>query len=226
MTHKGVTHQLGTSGFLYKSNKLMYDKATQSLWNTIEGKPVLGPLVGKEIELDVFPIVTTTWGEWKSLHPQTKVLSLNTGYNRDYDEGAAYHDYFATDELMFPVPELDKSLKNKDEVLIIRSEGFREDPLAVSNKYLKKEKWHQNKIGDTNVIVLGDDSGAARIYDRKSYSFDSFIKGSLVGSSGEEWEQSPTKLTGPNGEVLERLPSHNMFWFAWYNTYPEARLVK
>lgn len=226
MTHEGVLHQLGTSGFLYKSNKLMYDQATQSLWNTIEGKPVMGPLVGKGIELDVFPIVTTTWGEWKQLHPETKVLSLNTGHNRDYDEGAAYREYFATDELMFPVPELDKSLFNKDEVLITRTEGFRDDPLAISIKYLKKKKWHQNKIGDTNILVLADKSGASRVYDRKSFSFDSFKKGKLVDSNGKTWNQTLDNVVGPNGEVLEQLPSHNMFWFAWYNTYPEARLIK
>ncbi|MEL6916360.1 MAG: DUF3179 domain-containing (seleno)protein, partial [Bacteroidota bacterium] len=42
--HKGINHQLGTSGFLYRSNKLMYDKATQTLWSTLEGEPVIGPL--------------------------------------------------------------------------------------------------------------------------------------------------------------------------------------
>ncbi|MEP1140266.1 MAG: DUF3179 domain-containing (seleno)protein [Balneola sp.] len=56
--HEGVNHEIGTSGFLYRSNKLMYDKATQSLWNTLQGKPVVGPLVGKGIRLEhlsVFP---------------------------------------------------------------------------------------------------------------------------------------------------------------------------
>jgi hypothetical protein len=226
ISHEGVTHQLGTSGFLYKSNKLMYDKATQSLWNTIEGKPVMGPLVGKGIELDVFPIVTTNWGEWKELHPQTKVLSLKTGHNRDYDEGAAYREYFATDELMFPVPIQNRSLKNKDEVLITRSEGFRNDPLAISVKYLKKKKWHQDKIDGTNIIVLADKSGAVRVYDRKSFTFDSFKKEKLIDSNGQLWTQTIEHLQGPNGEILEQLPAHNMFWFAWHNTYPEARLIK
>ena len=43
-TRNGVDHELGTSGFLFRSNKLMYDRATQSLWNTLWGKPVIGPL--------------------------------------------------------------------------------------------------------------------------------------------------------------------------------------
>ena len=113
----GVNHEIGTSGFLYRSNKLMYDKATQSLWNTLWGEPVIGKLVGKNIKLDRMSIVTSTWGEWKKRHPNTKVLSIDTGYRRDYGEGVAYREYFATDDLMFSVPKLDKRLKNKDEVL-------------------------------------------------------------------------------------------------------------
>ncbi len=226
MKHGETVHQLGTSGFLYKSNKLMYDKATQSLWNTIEGKPVLGPLVDKGIELEVLPIVTTTWGNWKKTHPDTKVLSLNTGYDRDYSEGAAYGEYFATDKLMFPVPALDSVLQNKDEVLIIRTEGYKEDPLAISIRYLKKKKWYKGKIGNTNFIVLADKSGTARVYNSQMVSFKTYKKGKLIDTSNQEWKVSHDELRGPNGRVLNRLASHNIFWFAWYNTYPETRLVK
>ena len=114
--HEGVHHRLGTSGFLYRSNKLMYDRDTQSLWSTMVGAPVVGPLAGKGIALESGPVVTTSWGEWRRRHPGTRVLSLDTGHRRDYAEGAAYRDYFATDALMFSVPVLDTRLKNKDEV--------------------------------------------------------------------------------------------------------------
>ena len=87
--HEGVHLQLGTSGFLYRSNKLMFDQATQSLWSTMQGTPVVGPLAGKGIVLARGSVVTTTWGEWRRRHPETRVLSLNTGYQRDYAEGAA-----------------------------------------------------------------------------------------------------------------------------------------
>jgi len=57
-------------------------------------------------------VVTTTWGEWRRDHPSTTVLSLDTGYERNYAEGAAYRDYFATDRLMFEVPTSDTRLKH------------------------------------------------------------------------------------------------------------------
>ena len=224
--HNGVQHDLGTSGFLYKSNKLMYDNATQSLWNTIEGKPVLGPLYDSDIELEVRPIVTTTWGEWKKIHPDTKVLSLDTGHNRDYGEGVAYQNYFNNDDLMFPVPLSNNKLKNKDEVLIIRTEGHREDPQAISIKYLKKKQWHQGNINKVPYIVLADKSGAARVFERDGIEFKSFKKNKLIDVDGNEWQVSHDKLVGPDNKTLYRHPSHNTFWFAWFNTYPNTRLIK
>lgn len=69
---------MGTSGFLYRSNKLMYDQATQSLWNTMTGIPVVGTLVGQGIQLPRLPgLVTTTWGEWKKRHDQIDNFSSN-----------------------------------------------------------------------------------------------------------------------------------------------------
>ena len=70
-TIDGVHHELGTSGFLYRSNKLMYDAATKSLWSTLTGTPVMGSLVGKGIVLKPLFLVTTTWGEWRKRHPET-----------------------------------------------------------------------------------------------------------------------------------------------------------
>jgi len=112
-TADGVTHDFGTSGFLYRSNKLMYDRATNSLWVTLLGKPVIGPLAETDVTLKHRSVVTTTWGEWKRRHPETQVLSLDTGHQRVYSEGVAYQEYFATDNLMFNVPNLDERLKNK-----------------------------------------------------------------------------------------------------------------
>ena len=109
----------GTSGLLFRSNKLMFDEETRSLWNTFEGVPVVGSLVGSGIRLRHRSVVTTTWGEWRRMHPGTTVLSLDTGHQLDYSEGSAYRDYFSHDDLWFSVPELDDRLGNKDEVLVM-----------------------------------------------------------------------------------------------------------
>jgi hypothetical protein len=120
----------GTSGLLYQSSKLMFDEGTSSLWSTLQGEPVIGRLANSGVTLNFQPVVTTTWGEWRMDYPHTTVLSLHTGYSRDYGEGVAYHDYFASEQLMFQVSQTDSRLRNKDEVLAIRLPGKR--PLAFS----------------------------------------------------------------------------------------------
>jgi hypothetical protein len=114
----GRSFHFGTSGLLYRSNKLMFDEETSSLWSTFEGVPVVGSLVGSGVRLQLHAVVTTTWKEWRTEHPDTRVLSLDTGYTRDYSEGAAYRDYFSTDRLMFQVSKIDARLRNKAEVLL------------------------------------------------------------------------------------------------------------
>ena len=222
----GINHEMGTSGFLYRSNKLMYDKETQTLWNTLWGKPVIGKLADENIELERMSIVTTTWGEWRKRHPDTKVLSLDTGYARDYDEGAAYKEYFATDDLMFTVPKLDKRLKNKDEVLGLIFSQHPNMPLAISSKFLLKRRLYQDKVEDLEFVVLTDRSGAARVYESKGIKFiDWDQKNTVIDSKGKKWLFSETRLLSPEGDELFRLPSHNAFWFGWYSAYSNTRLV-
>ena len=224
---KGLSHEVGTSGFLYRSNKLMYDKTTQSMWNTIKGEPVLGPLVGKDIVLQHQSVVTTTWGEWKRRHPKTKVLSLDTGHRRNYDEGVAYHDYFATDRLMFNTPYNDVRLKNKDEVLALRFKSNPREQLAISADYLKDNPVYMDKLGSQNVLVLTDTTGANRVYDPKGMTFKSFDGDrTAVDSTGKKWTLSESKLVSADGAILKRLPYNRAFWFGWHATYPNSRLVK
>jgi len=222
----GKNYNLGTSGFLYRSNKLMYDRATQSLWNTIEGKPVIGPLINADIELNSHSVVTTTWGEWKKLHPSTQVLSLDTGHRRNYDEGNAYNEYFSTDDLMFNVPELDDRLLNKDEVLIVRVNDYQKDPLAISAKFLSKNPVHHNQIRDSKFVVLTDKSGGNRVYESKDHTFEKMQDGWVRDADGITWKIEEEELTASDGRILKRLPYHRIFWFAWYNTYKNTRLVK
>lgn len=226
MVHEGITHNLGTSGFLYRSNKLMYDEATQSLWSTIEGQPVVGELINKGIALETFPVITTTWKEWNATHPQTKVLSLDTGHDRDYSEGAAYREYYATDQLMFPVPESNFKLGNKSEVLIIRAANYQQDPLAISISYLKRKGLYQGEISGIPFVVITEKNGASRVYERKEFQFESYKKKVLRDKQENTWKITGNALSNGDGATLKRIPSHNIFWFAWYNAYPKTRLVK
>ena len=220
---EGVHHELGTSGFLYRSNKVMYDHKTKSMWSTLKGEPVAGPLVGKGIKLKREYLVTSTWGEWKKRHPDTTVLSLKTGHRRDYGEGVAYREYFGTDKLMFTVPEIDKRLLNKDEVLALRNE---KQQLAMSVKFLAKKSVHHDSLGDTKIVVLADSDGTSRAYDSGAITFKSWNGVDLAtDSQSRQWQVLEDKLVH-EGQELKRMPSHNAFWFGWVSQFPDTRLVK
>ena len=222
----GEHHELGTSGFLFRSNKLMYDHPTRSLWSTLSGGPVVGPLAGQEMELDPLFVVTTTWGEWRR-HPGTKVLSIDTGHERDYSEGAAYRDYFGTDELMFAVPRLDRRLNNKDEVFALRFPEVPDEQLAISVEFLARETVHHDSLGEVDLIVLTDPSGASRAYETRGRRFDRWDgQDGVRDESGDRWTLSESELSIRGRPSLRRLPGHRAFWFGWYAQYPDTRLVR
>ena len=225
--HGGVNHALGTSGFLYRSNKLMYDQATQSLWSTMRGAPVVGPLAGKGIVLERGAVVTTTWDEWRRRHPETLVLSLETGHWRDYSEGAAYRDYFATDELMFTVPVLDTRLKNKDEVFTVLLARHPEAPLAISAEFLAQTPVHHDAIEDTSLVVFTDPSGANRAFASEDVTFIRYDGDrSVEDGSGMLWTMDEHGLVADDGRMLPRIPAQRALWFGWHAAFPNTRLVQ
>ncbi len=221
-----VQYELGTSGFLYRSSKLMYDRDTKSLWSTLTGEPVVGPLVGKGIKLKHHPVVTTTWGQWRTRHPQTTVLSLETGHDRDYGEGVAYNKYFATDKIKYGVPKIDNRLKNKEEVLALGFDDVPDKQLAISAEFLTRNPVHHDQIGDRHFVVITDATGANRVYETADTKFASVTANEVIDSDGGRWALSEKELSGPSGQSLARLPAHRAFWFGWYSTYPQTRLVK
>ncbi len=101
MYSRNVNNQeftFGVSGLLYKANVLMYDRQTESLWSQAKRQAVAGPMTGAK--LAVLPSVLTSWEKWVKRHPDTMVLSLDTGYNRDYDSDP-YASYYKSSRGFF-----------------------------------------------------------------------------------------------------------------------------
>ena len=201
----------------------MYDKATQSLWNTLRGRPVIGSLVGKGIVLKRRSVVTTTWGAWRMRHPNTTVLSPDTGHVRDYGEGVAYRDYFATDRLMFNVAPIDRRLANKAEVLGLI---FGDKALAIDVAFLRKNPIHHGTWAGRRFVVLTDKSGAARVYAAPAKPVTEWDGANIVrDASGQTWMLHEDRLQSSSGTKLSRLPQHRAFWFGWFAAFPKTELV-
>lgn len=116
----GRALQFGVSGLLYNSDVLMYDRQTQSLWSQIKARAVTGPMKGKR--LPGVPVVHTTWSDWLARHPDTLVLSLETGYIRDYFANP-YRGYDQDNNIMFPVRFRSEGYHPKERVLGLELNG-------------------------------------------------------------------------------------------------------
>lgn len=220
--------EFGTSGLLYRSNKLMFDTDTHSLWSALDGAPVVGTLTGSGLRLTALPVVTTTWGEWRREHPATSVLDVDTGFERDYAEGAAYREYFANDRLMFEVPTLDRRLPNKAEVLVLRREllGAGTPPVAISAERLKKDRVFSFDAGSRRFVVITSRHGANRLYETKGEIIRRGSKDELLDANGRAWTQTSEGLVSEDGKRLPRLPVHRAFWFGWYAQHPDTVLYR
>ena len=204
----------GSSGFLYRSNKLMFDRETRSLWNQFTGQPVAGPLVDENIKLKIRPVVITSWNDWRKQHPKTQVLSVNTGYRRDYGSGVVYRDYFASPDLMFPTIVRDERVvKRKDYVFGIREFGAAKAwPLVA----FQKNPVINDRIGDKDIVLIGDPlTRSVRAYERKGQTFRLSDKPGELVTNGTDWKISEGSLNGPTGETLARVAGHISYWFAW-----------
>jgi hypothetical protein len=94
----GTVLEFGVSGLLYNSDMLLYDRATYSLWSQIMSQAVAGKLVGTR--LTSLPVTHTSWFAWRDQHPETMVLSTDTGYRRDYNH-QPYGGYETSRSVMF-----------------------------------------------------------------------------------------------------------------------------
>ncbi len=204
----------GSSGFLYRSNKLMFDRETDTLWNQFTGKPVVGPLVGSGLALAQRPVVITTWAQWKADNPGTRILSLNTGHRRDYGSGVVYNDYFGSPDLMFPALVDESTHRQKDYVFAIRAFGAAR---AWPIKAFGSRPVINDAIADTPLVLLGDPaSRAVRAYERGTWRFEQADAG-LVDADGGTWTVTEEALLRGDGQSLPRVAGHIAYWFAWNN---------
>ena len=205
----GRTFTFGSSGLLYRSNKLMYDRETESLWMTIPGEPVGGPLAASGLKLKKLPVVITTWQDWVRQHPDTLVLSIETGYQRDYTPGAAYGEYFASPKTWYPVAKRDNRLPPKEEVYALMVNG---EAKAYSLAALRSQRVLNDTLGGESVVLVANsDTGAVRAYLRGPHRFQAAegTSDKIQTDDGGLWKLTESALVSENsGQRLARLPGH------------------
>ena len=231
---RGEVLEFGTSGFLYRSNKLMYDRKTNTLWHQFRGEPVVGELADSGIILEVIPVALTTWDDWVSAHPDTTVLSVETGvypaefYLPESNQASTYFNYRNRSDTMFPVPARSQLLPTKSQVFGLTLNGqVRAYPLEI----LEQEPVIIDSLGGVDIVVVTPDQGAGtRAFQRGRHHFIEVRKESgstfLLDDTGKRWrlEEDGLVQTEEATERLPRLPSRNSYWFGWYGFYPSTEV--
>jgi hypothetical protein len=160
----------GISGLLYQSDVLFYDHQNESLWSQLEMKAVTGKKIG--IDLVIAPSALATWKEWKDKHPNTLVLSRNTGFSRNYKRDP-YGGYEESDLLMFPVKNKSDRFHPKEKVLVVIVGN-----IAKAYPFSELEKVgtpFEDKIGEQELRIQYGDGNYVTATDKSGRPVKSFV---------------------------------------------------
>lgn len=216
----------GTSGLLYRSNKLMVDRQTGTLWSQLTGEPVVGPMTEAPVRLELVPVTITTWGEWRRAHPDTTVTKLDSSFGArwgyDYRPGAADRK---REGVSFPVWQKSGALPAKEEVYGLRL-GDRAKAWPIGR--VIQQRIVHDRLGEVDLVLVGDpESGAVRAYRREGRRFElGAAPGELRDETGRVWKLTEESLV-PGGEgaaPLPRVPGVVAFWFGWYGFFPQTEV--
>ena len=160
-TINGESVEFGTSGKLYNSNLVMYDRKTSTYWSQINGLAIIGELTGER--LVPVSIDTVLWHNWKAAHPESEVLSRETGYNRAYGRDP-YGSYYENDSIWFPVEAKDDSLHPKTVIFGIEVNGVYK---AYKQADIVEQGTIEDNVGGVAVRIERDSVGVVCvIYDK------------------------------------------------------------
>jgi hypothetical protein len=241
----GELLDFGTSGKLYRSNLVMYDRQTNSFWPQALGQAVVGPLLGEELE--PVPTRLLSWADWRQAHPDGLVLSTRTGHRRDYGSNP-YEGYEDAERPFLFAGEPDPRLPPTEHVLGVSdtatiafpyselerlsSEGVTAVHRTVGGKRLVV-LWKAGTVSalDAAQIPMSADVGAAAAYEpRVGTRRLTFVvrEGTFVDEqTGSTWSIAGEAIDGPlDGRRLEVAVALDSFWFAWAAFHPETAIYR
>ena len=239
----GEPVEFGTTGMLRNSDLVMYDRSTESWWQQITAEAVVGDRTGTK--LDVLPSQILSWGELRRLHPDARVLSRDTGFDREY--GSSPYGGYDRDPESRPFlleGEPDRSLPPKERVAAITSA---QSAVVYPFSRLRRDAPINDELDGEPIVVFfdpdvasaldsplvsaGRDVGAAAVFRR---AVDGraleFVLGPDAGTfrdrqTGSTWDMSGRASAGRfEGKRLKQVPHDDQFWFALAAFFDDAEV--
>jgi hypothetical protein len=241
-TVDGTALDFGTSGKLYKSDLVMYDRQSHSLWAQMEGRAIVGARAGAR--LAPIPTNTLSFEEWRASHPAGTVLSRDTGYNRSYGMNPyESYDQPRLGPFLFR-GKLDPRRPPKERVVGIKlGEAARAYPWPV----LAERRVVHDRLGDQELVILyqpgtlsaldapeirrsrvvGATSAFRRVLEGRALTFEATGEGFRDRETGSSWTLLGHAVKGPLvGRRLTAVPHVDAFWFAWAAFNPATTIYE
>jgi hypothetical protein len=231
----------GTSGRLYQSALVMYDRQTESLWSHFTGQAIAGALTGTKLEL--FPLATVSWADWREANPDGVVLSQETGHRRNYGRNPyPGYDDVSTNPFLFE-GKIDGRLAAKTRVVGIRDGDA---SVAVLHDHVSDRRvvdvelagrrlvvWAKPGTAsalDASEVAEGRDVGATGVFipapRGQQLHFEAAGDTFTDRETGSTWDVLGRATAGPlAGQTLEPVEHVDTFWFAWAAFRPDTAIV-
>ncbi len=236
------TYDFGTSGMLYKSDLVMYDRQTHSLWSQMDGRAIVGDLAGTR--LTMLPANTLAYGEWKRFNPNGKVLSRDTGHGRRYGQ-SPYEGYDEPNSHPFLFfDRVDRRLPPKERVAgVLIGDKARAYPfgLLAARKIVADTLAGEPlvvfyrpgtlSVLDHALIAKSKEVGAAAVFsqvvDGKTLTFEATEAGFRDTGTKSLWSFLGRCYEGPMaGKALRPIIHVDAFWFAWAAFQPKTDIYE
>jgi hypothetical protein len=206
----------GVSGRLLNNNLVMYDRETDSRWPQVAATAISGPHEGRSLE--EVRVVWTTLDRWVDAHPDTRLLSTQTGFARDYgrDPYGTYNPvggYYDERYTLFDRLNPDERLHPKRVVVGARTP---EGAVAFEKRALREAGVVTGDLGSTPVVAVHEPGlDAGHVYRLPEGTTVEAGDGAvLVDGTAHPADDLP----------LDPVLATDAMWFAWSGFYPDLTL--
>jgi hypothetical protein len=211
--------EFGVSGQLVNSNLVMYDRPTESYWPQMLAVGVTGP--HERGQLVEFNVTWTTWERWRAVHPETVVLTDDTGYGRDYgrDPYGSYNPpkgHYANENLMFPQFGSGSEHDFHPKRVVIGARTADGALAVVKDALAEAELVTVGVAGVQYVVAYDAELDTGWVYRNHD---DRTVERTQTGVTVDGTEHAPSELP------LASVVRYDAMWFAWEGYYPETEVV-
>lgn len=230
----GQVLRFGVSGLLRNSDLVMWDDATTSLWQQVNGEAIVGDFTGTQLEF--LPTALIRWADFKENHPDGDVLSQESG---PFDYGTngyvGYTSRSAPFGRFFDPDNLDDRFEALSRVVGVRVDEATKaypfstiSPVGAVNDELNgtplavwwgapdtADALDDRRVADGQAIGTG--IAFVREVDGQILTFTANGDDTFTDAeTGTTWNLLGRATDGPlAGTELEKALHQNEFWFAW-----------